>query len=286
MLGVLAKLAYAQGMTEMELLPVRFVFATGLLLGFLLLRSPRLLRVRAGTLARCAGLGLGLFCVQSTLFFKSLALLPASTAILIIYCSPVGITLGAAAFFGLRPGRAVRAALVAVTAGCALVCYDAFTRAAPWQGLVLAGAAMALWCVYALALQVVLRNEHPLTVTFYVFAATALGFLVIGEPSVLLRLTAPRLVIGVLIGLVPTVLALGLLFTAIERIGSAHASLFASVEPVATTIAAWALLDESVAWLQALGAACILAGVALPTLAPALGRRFAASRERTGLSRT
>jgi len=66
------------------------------------------------------------------------------------------------------------------------------------------------------------------------------------------------------LGLVPTALAISLLYLAIERIGSAWVSIFSTFEPVATLAAAHLLLGEEVALLQLGGAALIIAGIVLP----------------------
>jgi drug/metabolite transporter (DMT)-like permease len=62
------------------------------------------------------------------------------------------------------------------------------------------------------------------------------------------------------------VFAVTFLYLAIEKVGSAYASIFSSIEPVATLAAAALLLEENVVLLQVGGAALIVAGIVLPNL--------------------
>ena len=57
LLAILVKLAYQTGLKDMALLQYRFLLATLLVAGYLLIRNPRLLKIRPATLAKTAFLG-------------------------------------------------------------------------------------------------------------------------------------------------------------------------------------------------------------------------------------
>ena len=61
-------------------------------------------------------------------------------------------------------------------------------------------------------------------------------------------------------GLVATVLAYATGITALRHLPASVASVLGMAEPVLATVIAWAVLGETLAWIQALGAAVLLAG--------------------------
>lgn len=276
MIAVLAKLGYGLGLDAATMLQQRFGFGALLLLAWLAVRRRALLKPSPRLLAKAALLG-GIYLVQSSLFFLALESLPASTTALVFYFYPVAVTLLAVPFLGQRLDRCTLASLALVMAGCGLVFHDAFARNLPGAGLVFALAAMAVFSGYLLLVQVLLRGEEPLRATFYVILFTALGFTLWNGPANLLEAAPDRLGLGLILGLVPTALAISLLYAAIEKIGSAWVSIFSTFEPVATLAAAHLLLAEDVALVQLGGAALIIAGIVLPNARLLRIRRAAAS---------
>ncbi len=276
MIAVLAKLGYGLGLDAPTMLQQRFGFGALLLLAWLALRRPSLLRPTPRLLAKAALLG-SIYLVQSSLFFLALERLPASTTALVFYLYPVAVTLLAVPLLGQRLDRCAVASLALVMGGCGLVFHDAFSKGLSGPGLMLALGAMAVFSGYLLLVQFLLRGEEPLRATFYVILFTALGFTLWNGPQGLLEADPRRLGLGLVLGLVPTALAISLLYAAIERVGSAWTSIFSTFEPVATLTAAHLLLAEDVALVQLGGAALIVAGIVLPNARLLRVRRSTAS---------
>jgi drug/metabolite transporter (DMT)-like permease len=63
------------------------------------------------------------------------------------------------------------------------------------------------------------------------------------------------------IGVVPTVVAIGLFFAGLRRVGPTNASILATVEPVVTVLLAFLVFGETLAALQVLGAVLVLTSV-------------------------
>lgn len=276
MMAVLAKLGYAAGLSGREMLQYRFVFGSLLLLAVFLVRDRSRLAASPKLLAKAALLGGVLYVLQSTLFFRALETIPASTTALLFYFYPVTVTLLAAVCLKQRIDRRSAWSLALVMSGCALVFYDAFLKSLSREGLVCALGAMALFSVYLLLVQILLRGEDPLRFTFSVVVFAALAFTLWNGPAALLDPSPKRLALGLVMGLVPTALAISLLYLAVERIGSAWVSIFSTFEPVATITAAHLVLGEEVVWLQFVGAGLIIAGIVLPNACLLRTRRQAA----------
>lgn len=265
-LAILAKLGYGASLTDMALLQYRFLFGAVLLLLFLFLRDPSLLKIRPAALGKAAILGFVLHGLQSTLFFKALKYIPASTTSLILYIYPVTVTILSAAFLGLKVGRTLVLSLVILSAGSCLVFYDAFLREMNLTGLLLAFGTTLTFSLYLILVQVFMKGEKPLTTAFYVIAFTGLAFLFFNNPLQILRLNGTQFAIAVSLGLVPTAVAIVLQYRAIELIGSTYTAVFSTLEPVATVVLAAVVLGESVDVLQWAGMLLIVVGIAAPNL--------------------
>jgi drug/metabolite transporter (DMT)-like permease len=265
-LAVLVKLGYNAGLSGSEMMQYRFSYAVVILGVVMLVRDRSLLVITRSGLARCALLGLVIYWLQTTCFVRALETIPASTTALILYFYPVTVTLLSAVFLKMKLDRVVGGSLALVLGGCCLVFYDAFLKEADPVGLLYAVGAMCFFSCYLLLVQVLLIKIRPLTATFYVMLFAAVSFTATGNPAAWLDPNRDRILIGLCLGILPGVVAVAFLYMAVEKVGSAYASIFSSIEPVATLAAAAVLLDENVVLLQVGGAALIVLGIIIPNL--------------------
>jgi drug/metabolite transporter (DMT)-like permease len=250
----------------MDLLQYRFIFAFALVFVLLATTSPSQLKPTLPLLAKAAFTGLVLYCLQSYLFLKSLRYIPAATTSLILYFYPVTVTLLCAAIFKSRLSRVGCTSLLLALIGCVLVSIDAVQRQYELTGILLAFGAMAVFSVYMITVQFVVRTDRPMTFTLYVFLFVALAFGTLHDPMAIRSYDVRQIVLCLLLGIVPTALAVPLLYYAVRRIGSAWASLFSTFEPVATLAAAAIVLHEPITPAQIAGMCLIIGGIALPSL--------------------
>lgn len=276
-LAILVKLGYDAGMSGGEMMQYRFSYGALILLGVLFFKDKTLLKISRIGLLKCAFLGLVVYWLQTTCFVNALATIPASTATLILYGHPVLVTLLAAVFLKMKLDRLVMMSLILVMGGCCLVFYDAFLKEVDGTGLLFAVGAMSFFSCYLVLVQVLLKNLRPLTATLYVMAFAAVSFTLGGDPAAWFRLTPETFTIGFSLGLFPGVIAVTFLYLSIEKIGSAYACIFSSIEPVVTLVGAAFLLDENVVLLQVGGVILIIAGIIIPNgRALMLKKRFSA----------
>ncbi|MGE4421032.1 MAG: DMT family transporter [Pseudodesulfovibrio sp.] len=265
-MAILVKFGYAAGMDGAVMMQTRFTLATAMLFVYLLVKSPRMLRISLPDLAKCAFLGLVVCWMQTSCFVYSLETIPASTAALVLYGHPMAVTLLSSQFLRMRINRVVILSLVLVMTGCCLVFYDAFLREVNGTGLAYALGAMATFSIYVILVQVLLKGLRPLTATFYVIGFAAVSFTLSGDIHVWGSMNLEQAGISLALGLFPGLLAATLQYTAIERVGSAYVCIFSSVEPVITLAAAAVFLGEPVVWLQIWGAVLIILGIIVPNL--------------------
>jgi drug/metabolite transporter (DMT)-like permease len=265
-MAILVKFGYSAGMDGAVMMQMRFTLAVVMLFFYLLVKSPRMLRISLRDLAKCAFLGLVVCWMQTSCFVYSLETIPASTAALVLYGHPIAVTLLSSQFLRMRINRMVVLSLVLVMTGCCLVFYDAFLREVNGTGLAYALGAMATFSIYVILVQVLLKGLRPLTATFYVIGFAAVSFTVSGDIHAWGSMNLEQAGIGLALGFFPGLLAATLQYTAIEKIGSAYACIFSSVEPVITLAAAAVFLGEPVVWLQIWGAVLIILGIIAPNL--------------------
>ena len=265
-LSVLCKLGLHEGIGPVDLLTYRFWLATIIMFVYLAVSDCGLMKPSLKTIVRGLILGFVFYGCQSYLFFQSLTLIPASTATLIIYFYPMTVTVLSIIFFKMKLTPGVYASLVLLLAGCGLVFYDAFVTGVSMYGAGLALASMAGFSVYLITVQFFLQDEHPLRVTFYALCATALFYTILHNPLEIASLSVKGLSIVFTLALIPTVLAVSLMYRAIERIGSAYTSIFSTLEPIVTVLLAASVLDENVVGIQVLGMVLIIAGIVVPNV--------------------
>lgn len=266
LLAIIIKLGYRYGLTAGDLLTYRFLGAALMLGLYLALRYPGLLKVRPRTIFKALLLGMVLYGIQGTCYFKALTYIPASTSALILYLYPLAVTAISVVVFKLRVTSRTLLSLALVMIGCACIFSDAFQRAFPLVGILYALGAMGAYSLYLITTQYFLRGEHPLNLTFYAILCTGLMFTVVFPPRPLSAFVPTQMGILFAIALIPTVIALTFLFRAIDEIGSARTSLFSTIEPVVTVSAAYFLLQEQIYLAQLFGMLLIIGGIVYPNL--------------------
>lgn len=265
-LSILGKMGLQAGIKPSELLGYRFGIAALVLFVILAFTDSALVKPTRSTLIRGMILGFCFYGLQSIMFFHALMYIPASTATLIIYFYPLAVTLLSMVFFRMKATAGVYVSLFLILAGCALVFYDAFVKGLSLYGVGLAVASMIGFSIYLITAQYFLRGEHPLRITLYALLATALFFMMFNNPLRVFLLNTRQVRIVLVLALVPTVLAVSLLYKAIEKIGSSYTSIFSTLEPIVTVILAALILGEDIAAVQVLGMLLIIAGIMVPNM--------------------
>ncbi|MEV6825779.1 EamA family transporter [Amycolatopsis sp. NPDC051102] len=269
--GTLGKSVMTAGITPEQVAAVRIGLAAFVLLAGVALVAPRKLRVRRAELPVLAGYGLlGVAGVQ-LLYFVAAGRLPVGIAILVEFVSPVLIALWVRFVRRHRLPGPVWAGIGLAMAGLALV-------AQVWDGVtldglgLLAGLGAALCSAgYFLLGERAVAGIDPLGLVTWgmVIGAVAISFVappwtwpagLLGAHVEFGAWLPPVWLLLTLLVLVATVLAYVCGISALRHLPASVASVLGLVEPVITTVAAWVLLGEELAWPQLLGSAILLTG--------------------------
>lgn len=281
--GTVSKLAMQAGLTPTRLVELRSLGAALVLVAALLVTArsrpgPARGLPRGRELLGLAVLGVVGMAMVQWLYFVAISRLPVGLALLIEYTAPLLVALWAR--FVLREEVRARVwwALAACLSGLTLVAQVGDGIRLDLLGLLAAaGAAVALATYYLMGARVV-RDRDPLSAQTWsmVFAA---AFWVVLQPLWTFRaevLTDDVALPGALAGaelplwvLLAYVVVLGtvvpyvLVLAGVVRLGAARTGVLGMLEPVAASAAAWWVLSESMTWVQLVGGAVVLAGIAL-----------------------
>ena len=260
--AIFGKLAYDAGVEVGDLLLVRFTLAAALLLA-----------VAAGTgalhgLARrsvLAALAIGAvgYATQSTLFFSALERMDASLLALILYSYPALVCAGAVALGRERLSARRVAALLAASAGVALVLAGAASGGVDTVGMAMGFGAALAYTVYILTGDRMLAGVPFPALSALVCTGAAGTFAVAAVAT-----GGPALSFGAAgwgwvgaIALVGTVGAILTFFAGLARVGPSAASILSTLEPVVTVALAAAAFGESLSGAQLAGGVLVLAAV-------------------------
>jgi drug/metabolite transporter (DMT)-like permease len=269
--GTLGKSAMSAGFTPEQVAAARITLAGLVLLAGVALFAPRKLKVRREHFPVLLGYGLlGVAGVQ-LLYFVAAGRIPVGIAILLEFVSPVLIALWVRFVRRHRLPRAVWGGIALAMAGLAMV-------AQVWQGVtldvvgMLAGVGAALCSAgYFLLGERAVADIDPLGLVTWGMVLGAVAVCVVAPPwtwpvhllDVDVEFGAwhpPVWLLLTLLVLVATVLAYACGISSLRHLPASVASVLGLVEPVITTIAAWLLIGEELAWPQLLGAVILLAG--------------------------
>lgn len=265
-LPIFAKLGYEAGLSAVQMLTYRFCFGAATLAVFFLFFRRRALKPSFRLLFKCAGLGLGLYLTQSLFYFQSLKYIPASTSSLILYLYPLVVLVLSTFFLKVKFRFASMISVILIMAGCCLVFYDAFLRHLSMTGVLLALASPFIFGVYLTLSQVILKNERPASVALYMMIFTGIGYAFLNHGVDITNATHAQLMVGIALGVIPSAIAIGLLYAALDLIGATYVSLFSSVEPAVTLFLAWLMIGENIVTYQIYGVILLILGIVVPNI--------------------
>ncbi|MDI6725404.1 MAG: DMT family transporter [Smithellaceae bacterium] len=266
LLGILGKIGYRAGMSELEMLQNRWFYGAAMLFIYIFLTDRRALRISGITLLKTAILGAFFHGVAGFTFFKAIRYIPVSTTLLIIYFYPVVVTLASAYLFKMRLSRTVILSLIFILTGSSLVFFDAFAQDLNSLGIIYAVVNMIVFSGYMIAAQIFLRGEKPLVMTCYMAMFAGLAFSFFHSPLKIMDSGPEQILIGLSLGLIPTVIAYFFSFRALREVGSGYVSIFSTFEPVTVLVLGYLVLGERMFVYQVFGMVLIIGGIVLPNL--------------------
>lgn len=259
---ILAKIAYADGVTPLTLLSLRATFG-GLLVWLGLVVTKRVAPMPWSLLAPLLALGATVVPFQVFTYFYALSVLPASSASVIANSAPVHVAWMGRLFLGESLRIADIAILAGIVAGAMLVAGQT-----PHAGHVLGLAALAAGTLgsafYLVAQRRYLRDVSPLGVLSVVLPSSAAIYWSAGVATKQLHLamSLPAL-LAVGSSTIAGSLASFLVLLGLRVTPAARTAALGMLEPVVAVALSILLLGDLMTWLRAVGIAIVVIGIGL-----------------------
>lgn len=272
-LGIFAKFIYRYDIDPVVLVSMRASLAFLSLLAILLVGGRSKLHIQRSDVLFFAVLGLVGIALNYMFYFEALKRTTATTAVILLYTSPVFVTLGAAAFFKERLTKVKVTALIVTFAGCFLVAggYNPKLLTLNPSGTLFGLGSAVTYGSYTLLSKHALKKYASWTAVLYAFGFGSLFLLCFAGERLhqarSLPLQAWLLILGLAWG--PTLVSYALYVLALHYIEASHAGVVCMAEPASTAVLAFIILGERLAGWQLAGAALVLAGVFLIQVRPA-----------------
>ncbi|MFD1039027.1 DMT family transporter [Virgibacillus byunsanensis] len=267
-IGWYVKHLYAYGFTPMEVVTLRAWSTAIMLLGFMLIVSPKTLRLQKLIDIRYF-IGTG---ILSIIFFNycmftaiELSTIPVATALL--YTAPAFVTIISFFLFKEPLTKSKIMALVITLIGTAFVVGLIPPNLEVLQiGSILFGLGSGLgYALYSIFSKFALKKYSSLSITTYTFiiaSITLLPFFPYQEKFHLL-LNPAVLFYAFGLGFLPTAFAYIIYTYGLQQTEASKASILSTVEPVVATLVGVLIFHEAFSFVQMIGMACIISAVIL-----------------------
>ncbi|MGH8493962.1 MAG: DMT family transporter [Moraxellaceae bacterium] len=271
--SIFVKLAYQEAVDPVTLLTYRMLLALPffLAMAWLAEKHETPITLHRGDWLKLFALGFGGYYMASLLDFMGLQYISAGLERLVLFLYPT-ITVLITVFVLKRPASRLTWLAVAICyAGMALVVWQDVQHPSSHLGLgmLLVFGSAITYAIYLVGSGEMIARIGANRFTGIVLSISCLccmaHFLIANPLSALL--VSPRILgLGLILAILCTVLPATLLTNGIRRIGASQAALIGAIGPVSTLYLGYAVLGETLSWLQGLGTALVLVGVLLVSL--------------------
>src|SRR5262245_31547129 len=277
--GGISKTILAAGLSSGRLAQVRSLGAAVALVAVLALIAPARLRLTRRELPYVVTFGVAGLAFVQWFYFLALHRLAIGVALLIEYLAPLLVALWARFFAKETVRRRVWVALGLALGGLALI-VNVFGGGTSLStaGVLFALAGAFAYATYVLLAEHVVGNRDPVSLLAWGFLFASVFWAVLDPlwsfPGHLLTTRTslqgnlaewhlPVWTLALLMIVVGTVVPFFLLISALRHLPATRVGIVAMLEPVVGAVVGWAWLSESLGGVQLLGAAVVLAAIAL-----------------------
>ncbi|MGY4688313.1 DMT family transporter [Salibacterium sp. K-3] len=264
-LGLFVQALYAAGFTPWQTVAIRAVFSAILIVGYLALRHPHLLKIHIRDLPFFIGTGIVSIVFFNWCYFTVMDEASLSLAVVLLYTGPLFVTLLSRLLFNEWLTRRKIVSLFLTLTGCAftvglLPAFDAGISGF----VVLAGLGSGFfYALYSVFGKYVSRRYSSMTITAYSFiCASAFMIPAGGLIGRVEKLADPEVILyGFGLAFIPTVLGYILYTSGLTYIESSRASILTTIEPVVAIILGVTVFGDKLSPWQLLGIMLVLASI-------------------------
>lgn len=258
------------GFSSIEICFMRIFSCAVMLLLFLLCYDRRLLKIELKDIWMFVGTGIISLTLFSLCYFTTIINTEASIAVSLLYTSPVFIMLFSAVLFKEKINIRKSFSIAMTVVGCALV--SGFVGAGTGMGIrsLLIGICSGLfYALYSIFARFALKKYQTLTINFYTFLFSSIGFALIVKPSGISHIVSasPKvLLIAVLSGFLCGVLPYLFYTAGLKGLDTSVAGVLVAVEPLVGAVVGIVGFKENAGILKLLGIVLILASIVVSSI--------------------
>lgn len=255
--GLFVQQLYALGFTPWETVGIRLSFSAVLIVLFLFLYKPSLLKIKLRHLPYFIGTGVISIAFFNYFFFTVISEANLSLAVVLLYTGPVFVTILSRIFFKELFTGAKGVALVLMLLGCALTVELLPQGSIPdgWRIVLFGFLSGFFYALYSIFGKSVSRYYHSLTITAYSMITGSIFLMItsslLHEPARLMQREV--LISGTALALFATVLAYVFYTFGLTYVESSRASILSIIEPVVAIIIGVAVFQDNLNAWQILG---------------------------------
>jgi len=251
------------GLESMEIVALRVYGAALILVIGLLLYNKKWLSIRLKDAWCFVGTGVVSIVFFSYCYFRNVTVSSVAVSSILMYTSPIWVTLFARVVFGEKIGRKKLAALVMAFLGCVLVSrITGGVGRVSMEGLLLgigSGIGYGLYSIFGrIALE---KGYHPMTVSAYTFLFACVGVLPFIKPVEIWNKmnVAPGLWSWALYMVIfSTCMSFTLYTIGLKYMEAGRAAVLATLEPIVTTLVGVVVYKEMLSLVMVCGIAMVL----------------------------
>lgn len=266
-IGIFFKQLAFIGFTAMQIVAIRCTIAALVMVAFLLLSNRGALRIRIRDLWYFIGTGIVSLVFFNWCYFCAIEYSSLGVAAVLLYTSPVFVTVLSAVFFRERITWIKLTALVLTLLGSILVAgiLGQASDGISLYGILLGVGSGLGYALYSIFGRIALTKYAPITVTTYTFLFAALCALPLSGLHHALFLFSLPSVWGNSLGMGILCCALPfLLYTkGLDQVETGKAAIMATLEPAVATAIGILFYGETLSWLKILGIGLIFLSIVL-----------------------
>lgn len=283
--GALSKYFFNQALSPLVLVNMRLTLSAGLLMSFLYLRHPRILRLAGGDRKKMVLFGvLGVAAVQFC-YLHTISQMNVAAAVFLLSLSPVFVAIYAMVWEREPLSLVSSAALLLACTGSALIVTNQVFPGTQrsWLGVITGFASAAAYSFYTLYGKRLLNRYNSWGVLAYGFLFAAVPFWFLVPPWVVLEhhYSWQTWLFFLYASVFATIIPFGFYLKGLHYLKPYCASIAGTLEPVMAGVFAYYLLGETLCGWQLLGCVLILAAVIILQIEPHLTGPLPPRRIRT-----
>ena len=260
--GLFAHYMTPYGFHPLQITAIRGTVSLFVMLAFVLLFRRSALKVKPKQLLLYALCGACLY-LTAAAYFTAMQMTSVSTAVVLMYTSPIYVVAVSVAFFGERMTVSKLFSVLGMLVGCVLVSGALTGLAFDVLGIVIGVFSGITYAGYNIFSKLAMRGgDSSLSLTVYAFLFMSLIACIVSPPweIVLVAAKAPleTLPLCIGIGIVTFILPNFLYTTALGELPAGIASALSIVEPMAATVFSVIVLGDSIDLFAGVGIALIL----------------------------